>query len=277
MSRESPQLCAQALQRERPQLFEPTAGSDGQIPQPLNQQTRDMAALRFANGMVFFIISSTTAAEFYGKQIDRLNASNSVAALAVANCLVAYVEACDVPFATSEGGFRRYFSAYLILRKSMSLFGFLEPWEKFIAENKNDNGMSPSAGFQDDVTEILMKFPPTSEHAVVERVLQGLTHFKNSLGLIPGPVASMTLQVALDEPQRLMTGLWTGGSPDPPPSDGRCTFCGGSGKRSSCSACNGTGRVTRMNFKGEVEITTCGVCYGAGRARCDMCLGTGRR
>jgi hypothetical protein len=50
----------------------------------------------------------------------------------------------------SEGGFRRYFSGYLILRKSKSLFGFLEPRKKHVGEMKNDKGASPQSSLLDE-------------------------------------------------------------------------------------------------------------------------------
>jgi hypothetical protein len=262
------ELLAGALQREHPQAFEPPTNPGGPA-QAGDQQTRDKAALGFANAVARLLISSTAAAEYIGKQIDQLRQSNSVAALALATCLAAYGSACNIPFDSSEGGFRRYLSGYLILRKSMRSFGVLEPWEKFVAETQ---ALSPFFG--DAWTEKLMGFIPQSENATLEKILQGLTQIKNSMGLIPGPVALMTLQTLLDEP--LAADPWGEPKAGGPPSPGTCTTCGGSGKR-SCAGCNGTGRITRPGRDGQLDITTCTVCYGSRRMRCDPCNGTGRR
>src|SRR3954468_23985160 len=112
------ELLARALQREHPQAFEPRT-DPGEPVRPVNPETRDIAARGMANGLASLLISSTAAAEYYGKQIDQLRQSNSVAALALATCLAAYGCACNIPLDASEGGFRRYLSGYFILRKSM--------------------------------------------------------------------------------------------------------------------------------------------------------------
>jgi hypothetical protein len=263
------ELFAAALQREHPRALEPTT-KQGEPEHVVDQQALDKAALGLANAVAVLLISSTAAAEYYGKQIDQLSQSNSVAALAIATCLAAYGCACNIPFDSSEGGFHRYLSGYLILRKSMRLFGVLEPWEKFIAEGEGGR-LSPF--FDDAWTETLMKLIPESEKPIVEKILLGLTVFKNSIGSIPGPVATTTLQTVLNNP--LTEDPW-GPPPGPDPRRGKCTICGGSGKRSSCSGCNGTGRITRPGRDGQLEITTCTVCKGSGRMRCDPCLGTGR-
>jgi hypothetical protein len=272
------ELCAQALLRERPDFFAPTEVG-GQTPPPLDRQTLEVAALGIANAMSMLIGSAATFADFYGKQIDQLNQSNSVAALVLANCLVAYCEACNVPFAATEGGYRRYFTGYLLLRQSLRMFGLLDPWERVMATVKNDSGDSLSGLFNDKSTETLMKALPISEQSTLAQVLQGLGQYKTLVDLIPSPAASWTLGIALQMPEQLMTGQWSPitNERSPPPGTGRCTFCGGSGKRSSCGGCNGTGRKSRLGSGGQVEITVCTVCYGSGRARCDMCLGTGRR
>jgi hypothetical protein len=117
--------------------------------------------LGIANAISVLIGSAATAAESYGKQIDQLNQFNSVAALALANCLVAYCEACNVPFAATEGGYRRYFSGYLLLRQSLRIFGLLEPWERVMAV-KNDSGDSRTSGIALQMPERLMTgyWPP---------------------------------------------------------------------------------------------------------------------
>jgi hypothetical protein len=162
------ELFAAALQREHPQALEPTT-KQGEPAQAVDQQSRDRTALGLANAVAVLLISSTAAAEYYGKQLDQLSQSNSVAALAIATCLSAYGCACNIPFDSSEGGFRRYFGGYIILRKSMGLFGVLEPWEKFVAEGGEGERLKPF--FEDAWTETLMKLVPHSEYPIVEKVL----------------------------------------------------------------------------------------------------------
>ena len=55
-------------------------------------------------------------AQYYGSQIDQLKMTKSGDAFALASALAEYVNACNVPAANSEGGYRRHLSAYLILR-----------------------------------------------------------------------------------------------------------------------------------------------------------------
>jgi hypothetical protein len=152
----------------------------------------------------------------------------------------------------------------------MRLFGFLEPWEKFVAEGQ-EGILSPFFG--DEWTERLMKYVPQSESATLEKVLQGFDDFVNSWRLIPGPAATTTLHALFDDP--LMNNIWNGQPPPGPDTQGKCTTCGGSGKR-TCAGCGGTGRITRMGRE-RLDINSCTVCYGSGRMRCDPCLGTGRR
>src|SRR5437870_862666 len=70
------ELCAANLLREHPETFKFAANQGGA--QSIDQQTRDAAAL--ANVVLVLLISSTAAAEHYGRQIDQLRQSNSVAA-----------------------------------------------------------------------------------------------------------------------------------------------------------------------------------------------------
>jgi hypothetical protein len=230
-----------------------------------------------AERMQALIMSSAIMAEYYGTQIDQLKASSCVAAVVLSTPLVAWVDACNIPFASSEGGYRRYFSGYVILHKSMRLFGFLEPWEKFIAGKKDSCGeIAPSFG--EGPVDAQAELLPAAEQELIGRVLQGFAQFKSGIGLIPDPVASMTLNIALDNPTQLMSsGQWSGTSGAPRPGIGTCTFCGGTGLRSSCGGCNGKGHISRLGSGGQVEITTCLVCGGSGRARCDACFGTGKR
>src|SRR5262249_33749806 len=154
-------------------------------------------------------------------------------------CLAAYGGACNIPFDSSEGGFHRYLSGYLILRKSMRLFGVLEPWEKFVAEGEGGR-LSPF--FDDAWTETLMKLIPDSENPIVEKLLGGCAFFKMFVGGKVGPPVTEVFQTVWDKP--LTDDPW-GPPPGPKLGQRKCTFCGGSGKRSSCSGCNGSGRVTR--------------------------------
>src|SRR5882724_11664877 len=80
-------LCARALLRERAEVFEPVTKSGDQTAQPISEEARELMAHGLAHVMLVLIISSTAAAEIYGKQIDELSSSNSLAALALANCL----------------------------------------------------------------------------------------------------------------------------------------------------------------------------------------------
>src|SRR5262249_49920945 len=68
------ELFAAALRREHPRALEPAG-------EAVDQQTQEKAALGLANTVAVLLISSTAAAEYYGKQIDQLRQSNSVAAL----------------------------------------------------------------------------------------------------------------------------------------------------------------------------------------------------
>lgn len=261
------ELFAAALRRERPQSLQPPANPGEPA---VDQHTPEKVGLGVANTVAALLISSTAVAEYVGKEIDQLRQSNDVAALAMTTCLAAYGAACNIPFGSSEGGFRRYFSGYIILRKSMRLFGVLEPWEKFVAEGE---GGRLSTFFTDEWTETLLRLIPQSESANLEKILQGLIQLKNAMGLIAGPVATRAVDTLLNEP---LTGdPW--GEPIPGPTKSRkCTACSGSGKR-SCSACNESGRITRPGRDGQLDISSCAVCYGSGRMRCDPCNGTGRR
>jgi hypothetical protein len=262
------ELFAEAMRREHPQTFQPPAKPD-ESAQDVEKRAQAVS-LGVANTIAAFLISSTAATEYLGKEVDRLRQSNSNAAFVFATCLAAYGAACNIPFDSSEGGFHRYFSGYIILRKSIGSFSALEPWEKFVAEMEGGRLIQ---SFGDEATDKLMGLVPQSESATLQRVLQGLVQLKESLRLIPGPVAMMTLPALLKNP--LADDPWREpipGSPGP----GKCTICGGSGKR-SCSACRGTGRITGPGADGQLVINSCTVCYGSGRMRCDPCNGTGRR
>jgi hypothetical protein len=264
------ELFAEAIRREHPQTFQPPA-KPGESAEDVEKRARAVS-LGVATTVAQFLISSSAAAEYFGKEVDRLRELNSTAAFAVATCLAAYGAACNIPFDSSEGGFRRYFSGYFILRKSIGSLGMLQPWERFVAEMEGDH---LSQSFSDESTEKLMTLAPQSESATLEKVLLGLIQLKESLRLIPGPVAMMTLPAVLNNP--LVDDPWGKREPGPPPATPRtCTMCGGSGKR-SCSACRGSGRVSRPGRDGQLDTTSCTVCYGSGRMRCDPCNGTGRR
>src|SRR5262245_28884012 len=245
----------------------------------------------FWNGLAFCIMlvvnTGLKAAPGYGPSIDALQAQNSVAAMALTNCLVQYVDATDIPIESSDGGYRRYFSAYLLLRKSLTLFD--RAWVEAMRQ--------PAPGItwtqrerdivreltDDRTTETLLTMAPVAEQQTLQQVLGGIAQFRSTMGLIPGMVAAMTLRQALTAPETMSTRQWP--SPDTAARPyqvagvgaGTCTFCGGSGMRSGCGGCNGTGRNSRLGLGGEVEITRCLVCHGSGRARCDVCLGKGRR
>src|SRR5262249_41710381 len=189
------------------------------------------------------IASSVVAAKYYAGELDKIKLSDGKTALLLAYCLIEYVNACNVAFECSEGGYRRYFGAYLILRKSLQQFGVLGPWEKFIEQFKvESNGESPSPlaePFSDKQTSLLLTIAPRSERPVIEQVLQNLSDRNKELSfgldlvnMIPGVgqlsafATSYSLQIAFNVPQLLMAGQWSG-SVFEISTNGSCSFCGG--------------------------------------------------
>jgi hypothetical protein len=189
------ELFAEAMRREHPQTFQPPP-KPGESAQDVDKRARAVS-LGVSNTVAAFLISSTAAVDYFGQEVDRLRESNSTAAFALATCLAAYGAACNIPVDSSEGGFRRYFSGYIILRKSIGSFGALEPWEKFVAEMEGGRLIQ---SFGDEATDKLMELVPQSESATLEKVLNGLAQLEESLRLIPGPVALMTLPALLKNP-----------------------------------------------------------------------------
>jgi len=54
----------------------------------------------------------------------------------------------------------------------------------------------------------------------------------------------------------------------------QCSVCFGSGK-TTCPGCGGTGRHTRLDGRGEMEISPCAVCGGSTKSTCTFCGGSG--
>ncbi len=262
-----PQSVASAMQREHPHFL---SGARTDV------QAQAWEVL--AKQVIRLITFSTTGATMYGDAIDELNGQNPAAALALATCLIQYADAADIPFEASDGGYRRYFSAYFVLRRSVAVFGMLEPWIKLldlythIPEGER-RAMRDLMG--DPSMDQYERLVPVVERQTLKLVLQGVAASKAAIDLM----ATAMLPKALNAPQSMMAHRWPSPTAGPPGPDGggTCTCCNGSGKSAGCGGCNGTGRLSRLGMGGTVEITTCAVCGGSGRARCDYAWELARR
>src|SRR5262245_46614310 len=163
-------LFGRALLSEYPRPFEHLARINNKPPPQLDDKQKELAEAITARGLAIqgltLIASSAVLAEAYGNDIDNVKSSNDALAIAVAYGLIEYANACNVPFKSTEGGYRRYLSGYLILRNSMQSLGVLEPWEKYLAAQEI-NGSSLASSINDQSTHNLLKFAPQSEQPVI--------------------------------------------------------------------------------------------------------------
>jgi hypothetical protein len=229
IKKESAELFAQALMREYPNLVDHIAKNfpteQGQPPpeahdkEKANQTTAQLIALV----ALALIASSLEMARVYGSEIDKVKDSNVGVALGVAYALIEFANACDVPFSGSEGGYRRYVSAYLVLRFALQMYGFLEPWQKYCEAVKQQNGLDLTTFFSDRTALTLLAIAPQQERPIIAHVLQGLAQRKagldvssNVASMIPGfgalisGAAALPLDMALHSPKQFMIGQWSG-------------------------------------------------------------------
>ena len=230
IKKESAELFTQALMREYPNLVDHIAKNfpteQGQLPPPeahdkekANQTTAQLIALV----ALALIASSLEVARFYGNEIDKVKDSNVGVALGVAYALIEFANACDVPFAGSEGGYRRYVSAYLVLRSALQMYGCLEPWQKYCEAVKQQNGPDLTTFFSDGTALTLFAIAPQQERPIIAYVLQDLAQRKagldvssNIANMMPGfgalisGAAALPLDMALHSPQQFLIGQWSG-------------------------------------------------------------------
>jgi hypothetical protein len=209
-------LLAAALIREHPRFYQMLLPGQS-IPELSHEDPngRDLyVAFLVGTSYVISVLvgSAFLAAREYGQELDELRKRDSVAALAVASCLAQFLGASDIPIKTTSGGYYRYFSAYLILRQSFGMFGFLDLWRNFIKGMKIPDafaGLDLSRWFDDGFTQILDGLAPQAEQQTRHQVLQQLLQFRSTLGLIPAPAASLSLNLILDLPPSIYTAVWT--------------------------------------------------------------------
>jgi hypothetical protein len=207
---------AEALVREHPQFYKSFFG--GQSVPELSLEdpnTRDLYvtfAARTAWIIGVLLGSSFVAARDYAQGLDELRSRDSVAALAVSSCLAQFIGASDLPIKQTSGGYYRYFSAYLILRQSFGMFGFLDPWRNFIKGITIPEGLAGLdllRWFDDDFTQVLEGLAPRAEQQTRHQVMQQLHGFRSTVGFIPAPAASFSLNLILDLPPSVFTAVWT--------------------------------------------------------------------
>ena len=132
-SKESVDEFAAALLKEYPKPFDFFLQATGKKSTPEDDKIRETLNASFPAGVavqaLLLSMSAAGMARFYGAEIDRLKTTNVGAAFALACALAEYLNACNVPPATCDAGYRRHLSAFLTLRHSMQAFGLLGPWE----------------------------------------------------------------------------------------------------------------------------------------------------
>jgi hypothetical protein len=226
-----------ALLREYPQPAAHLAHTQNK-PEPFqgeDEKLKELGDLIVARGCAVsglrMIDAAAKIAAFYGKEIDRPDI-NAATALMVSYGFVEYANACSIPFETSDGGYCRYLSGYLVLREAMTVFGLSEPWEQYLKSLVFDAGDGKQQGFHssfsDAHSQLLRAFMPRAEQPIVTQVFQQLANYKNAfalMSLLPG-MDAIYLQLVLDMPRLFMAGQWSG---HPPAlyDNGRCTICGG--------------------------------------------------
>jgi len=234
-SKENVETFAQALSKEYPRPYDHFLQATNQKG-PADDKVKDVIDHAFPLGVaaqaLMLILSASGMARYYGSQIDQLKTTNAGAACALGSALAEYVNACNVPAISCEGGYRRHLSAYLVLRDSMESFGFLALWEQQVAaietEQKKTDPNFAAPKLDTQATTVFRTFVPRSEQPVLSQVVQQLNNVKNTVGwlnLVPGLDAAY-LQMTLSMPQLFMTGQWSG-SPMALYANGQCTFCGG--------------------------------------------------
>src|SRR5262245_43144187 len=218
--KENVEKFAQALSKEYPRPFDLYRQATNEQ-SPLDDKVREVANAAFPYGIavqaVMTIISASGMARYYGSQIDQLKMTNAGAAFALASALAEYVNACNVPVAHCEGGYRRHLSAYLTLRDAMDSYGLLEPWEQrnalFEAEQTKTNPDLLVPKLDAKTTTMFRTFVPGSEQPVLSQVSQQLNNVKDIVALfnfLPGILDTAYLQMILSMPHLFMTGQWSG-------------------------------------------------------------------
>ena len=122
-SKESVETFGGALAKEYPRplgLLLQTTNRNSQFDDKLNDLANEAFPLGIASQTLLLSMSASGMAQYYGSQIDQLKMTNAGAAFALGSALAEYVNACSVPAANCDAGYRRHLSAYLILRDRWS-------------------------------------------------------------------------------------------------------------------------------------------------------------
>src|SRR5262245_47751243 len=226
-----------ALRQEYPKPVAHLAHTQSK-PEPFqseDEKFKELGDLVMARGCassgLAMINAAAQMAAFYGKEIDRPDI-NAATALMVSYGFVEYANACSIPFETSDGGYRRYLSGYLVLREAMIVFGLSEPWEQYLKSLVFDTGdgkqRSFHGSFSDAHSQLLRAFVPRAEQPIVTQVFRQFVNYKNAIALMSllAGMDAIYLQLVLSMPQLFMTGQWSG-YPAALYANGRCTMCGG--------------------------------------------------
>jgi hypothetical protein len=202
----SPKVFARAVLTEHAEAFEHLAKSDREK-YPADSRAANKIADNFALVVCAHIALTADAVNAFGGELDRVAQSDSVKAVALANSLAAFA-ACptlsNVSFANSDGGYRGYFTAFLVLRVAAARFGLLEPWQRIFAnaDTQEENRQFLHHTFEDVAICSFLRLTPRWEVSAITAIMRGLSSFDPH-----APSQYNTLPAALNQPEEAVQRL----------------------------------------------------------------------
>jgi hypothetical protein len=128
----------------------------------------DFVSKVLSAGLLHLMTIGSKAAHEYGGALKRVRDIDPASATALANCLALYAVMSDLPASQADGGYRKWFGAYLLFRWSMGKAGLIIPWQKMLidelaGEDKRDARELLLAFFGDDLSNKATHLLPTGE------------------------------------------------------------------------------------------------------------------
>jgi len=126
------------------------------------------ASKLLASCFLRFMTVASKAAHAYGLALKRMRETDPLSSIVLVNCLALYAVMSDLTATQAQGGYRKWFGAYLLFRWSMGKAGLIAPWQKLL-ENENLGEFDQDTKsfllylFSEDFTNKALRLLPTDE------------------------------------------------------------------------------------------------------------------
>ena len=179
----------------------------GQIASGGSEPLEYTASKILASCFLHLMTLATKAAHAYGQELQRIRGIDPLSATVLANCLALYAVMSDLPATQAQGGYRKWFGAYLLFRWSIGKAGLIAPWQKLLddenlGEDKQEAKNFLLAFFSEGFTDRASRFIPVEEMDYFVLYAHSIASFDPRT-----PSAWNQLSAALRKPGHAVEGL----------------------------------------------------------------------